>query len=245
MCSVCLERGKGWQGWNRVPAMAAGKALGPWVDLSHPVGPDMPCASIFPRPALSLLKEMPADPFNVTALQMVVHAGTHVDAPRHYYLDGPAFEDVPLERLHGPGVVWRIDAAADAVIDVADLELCRPELRPGDMLALDTGWAERFGSHEYERHPSMSPEAAAWLAERDIKMLACDFATPDLVYHLREPGFDWPVHRTLLSRGILICEHLTGHAALAGKRVEFMFGALPIRGSDGAPARVVARLVAD
>ena len=45
--------------------------------------------------------------------------------------------------------------------------------------------------------------------------LACDFATPDLVYHLRKPGFNWPVHRALLSRGILICEHLTGHAALA------------------------------
>jgi kynurenine formamidase len=140
-------------------------------------------------------------------------------------------------------VVWRLDPDPDQVIGVSDLEKCRPGLRPGDILALDTGWAGRFGDESYDRHPSLSPEAAVWLAERQIKMLACDFATPDLVYHLRPAGFNWPVHRTLLSRGILICEHLRGHAPLAGRYVEFMFGALPIAGADGAPARVVARLV--
>lgn len=243
MCEACTPAATGWLGWLPLPARSAGRPLGPWIDLSHAVGPSMPCASIFPRPSLSLLREMPRDPFNVTELRMVVHAGTHVDSPRHYYLEGPAFEDIPLERLCGPGVVWRIAAEPDAVIDVADLEACRPELRPGDILALDTGWAARFGDESYERHPSLSPDAAAWLVDQRIKMLACDFATPDLVYHLRRPSFDWPVHRTLLSRGILICEHLTGHARLAGRHVEFMFAALPIGGSDGAPARVVARLV--
>jgi arylformamidase len=59
------------------------------------------------------------------------------------------------------------------------------------------------------------------------------------------PTPDWPVHRTLLSRGVLVCEHLTGHTALAGKRVEFMFNALNIEASNGAPARVVARLLRD
>lgn len=243
MCETCATSGTGWLGWIPLPERQAGPALGPWTELSYPVSPDLPCASIFQRPSLSLLREMPKDPFNVTELRMVVHAGTHVDSPRHYYLDGPAFEDIPFERLNGPGVVWRLDPGPDEVIGVAALEKCRPELRPGDILALDTGWAGRFGDESYDRHPSLSPEAAVWLVERQIKMLACDFATPDLVYHLRPAGFDWPVHRTLLSRGILICEHLRGHAPLAGRHVEFMFGALPIAGSDGAPARVVARLV--
>jgi kynurenine formamidase len=243
MCEACATSGTGWLGWIPLPERSAGRALGPWIELSHPVGPDMPCASIFARPSLSLVRQMPKDPFNVTELSMVVHAGTHVDSPRHYYLDGPAFEEIPFERLHGPGVVWRLEVEPEAVIGVGDLERRRPQLRPGDILALDTGWAARFGDESYERHPSLSAEAAAWLAGQRIKLLACDFATPDLVYRLRPQGFDWPVHRTLLSRGILICEHLTGHAALAGRHVEFIFGALPIAGSDGAPARVLARVV--
>jgi len=245
MCETCEQRGKGWLGWSSLPAHRTGAPLGPWIELSHAVGPDTPCASIFARPSLTLLREMPKDPFNVTELRMVVHAGTHVDAPRHYYLDGPGAEDIPFDRLQGPGVVWTVPAEPDEVIGVEALQRCDPELRPGDILALDTGWAARVGHESYDRHPSLSAEAAAWLADRQIKMLACDFATPDLVYHLRQPGFDWPVHRTLLSRGILVCEHLTGHAALAGGRAEFIFGALPIDGSDGAPARVVARPVAD
>jgi len=245
MCETCAERGKGWLGWSALPLRVAGKPLGPWTDLSHAVGPHTPCASIFAPPELKRLREMPTDPFQVTELRMVVHAGTHVDSPRHYFLDGPAFEDIPLERLHGPGVVWRIEAEPDAVIGVEMLEACRPELRPGDILALDTGWAARFGTPLYDRHPSLSAEAAAWLAGLQVKLVACDFATPDLVYHLRRPGFDWPVHRTLLSRGILVCEHLTNHGQFAGRRMEFMFGALPIEGSDGAPARVLARPVTD
>jgi kynurenine formamidase len=36
---------------------------------------------------------------------MVVHTGTHVDAPCHFFSDGPSMEQVPLERWNGPGVV--------------------------------------------------------------------------------------------------------------------------------------------
>lgn len=245
MCDACLEPGKGWKGWLDLPPIKAGKPAGNWIDLSHQVSPTMPCASIFPVPSFHRLKQVPADPFTVTEIHMVAHAGTHVDSPRHFLLDGPAFDEIPLDRLCGPGVVWHIPKPLDGIIDVADLERCEPQLRPGDILAVDTGWAAKFGTADYERHPSFSTPAAEWMVEKRIKLLACDFATPDLVYHLRRPGFNWPVHHTLLSRGILVCEHLTGHAALAGRRVEFIFGALNVSDGDGAPARVMARATAD
>jgi kynurenine formamidase len=60
----------------------------------------------------------------------------------------------------------------------------------------------------------------------------------------RPPGFDWPVHHVLLSRGVLIAENLTNLRALAGRRIEAMVLGLRIEGADGAPARVVARPVA-
>jgi len=49
------------------------------------------------------------------------------------------------------------------------------------------------------------------------------------------------VHKILLSCGVLIVEHLTGLAPLAGQRVEIIVGAVNIEGADGAPARVLAR----
>jgi arylformamidase len=241
MCDRGDQMGQGWLGWSPLPPDRAGAAAGAWMDLTHRVSTTMPCASIFPTPRFGLLRALPDDPFNVTEIHMVAHAGTHVDAPLHFFADAPDMASIPHERLNGVGVVWRLEPQPDEVIDVAALERCRPRLEPGDILALDTGWAARFETPDYDRHPSLSPEAADWLVAQRIKLLACDFATPDLVYHRRAAGFDWPVHRTLLSRGILICEHLTGHAALAGERVEFRFAALPIVDGDGSPARVYAR----
>jgi kynurenine formamidase len=243
MCEGCNERGRGWRGWLELPVSKLSSSSAPWLDLSYPVGPTMPCASIFPKPGLRKLKELPKDPFTVTELSMVVHAGTHVDSPRHYFLDGPAFNEIPLDRLYGQGVVWHIPKRADEIIGVEDFARAQPALEPGDILALDTGWSGHFGTALYESHPSLSTEAAEWLVDRKIKILACDFATPDLVYHLRKPGFDWPVHNRLLSRGVLVCEHLTGHTSLAGHRCEFIFAALNIEGSDGAPARILGRTV--
>jgi kynurenine formamidase len=231
----------GWLGWSELPPAAPQAASGGWIDLTHRLSPAMPCASIFPKPRFGRIRSLPADPFNVTDIHMVAHAGTHVDAPLHFLEDGPDMASVPVDRLTGPGVVWHLDMDPDEVIEPGHLERCRPLLREGDILAVDTGWAKLSGTVLYERHPSFSAESAAWMVERRIKLLACDFATPDLVYHRREPGFDWPVHHQLLSRGILICEHLTGHAALAGERVHFQFGALPIVDGDGSPARVLAR----
>lgn len=243
MCES-VRYGSGWLGWNRFDPPATGAPSGSWIDLSYPVEADMPCASIFEKPSFRKVRRMPEHPFDVTEMTMVVHSGTHIDSPRHYYLDGPAFEDIPLDRLHGPGVIWSIPCEPEEVIALDRLRGAAPALREGDILAIDTGWDQRFGTSDYDRHPSLSVEAAAWLVERKIKLFACDFATPDLVYHLRPDGFDWPVHRALLSRGILICEHLRGHGALAGRRVEFLFNAMNIKGSDGAPVRALCREIA-
>lgn len=245
MCETCLERGRGWRGWIDVPPPQLSASDAPWLDLSYPVGPATPCASIFPTPSFRTLKQVPQDPFTVTELSMVVHAGTHVDAPCHFFLDGPAFDEIPLDRLHGQGVVWHLPKAPDGVIGADEFEFARPKLKPGDILAIDTGNSKRFGTELYERHPSLSTEAAQWLIDHKVKLLACDFATPDLVYHLRQPGFDWPVHNLLLSRGVLVCEHLTGHTSLAGHRVDFIFAGLAIVGSDGAPARILGRKAAN
>jgi kynurenine formamidase len=245
MCEGPHRPGEGWRGWMRLPPAEHVTALGDWIDLSYAVGPAMPCASIFPKPSFPRLRQVPQDPFNVTEIRMVAHAGTHVDSPRHYFNNAPAFEDIPLDRLCGPGVIWRLPKEANAIIEVEELERAMPRLRPGDILAIDTGWAASFGTDRYERHPSLSTAAAHWLVGQRIKLFACDFATPDLVYHLRGGGFDWPVHRALLGNGILVCEHLRGHAALAGHRVEFIFAALNVTAGDGAPARVLARAIAE
>jgi arylformamidase len=235
----------GWQGWPSLPTLRTGGALGDWVDLTYSFSPDVPHVGMFPAPTLTRLAEMPAQPLNVTRMETVVHVGTHVDAPRHFVLDGPAMEAIPLDRLMGPGVVVRLDKPAYGVVEPADLDRAEPGIRPGDIVAIDTGWGERWGTPDWDRQPCLSVAAARWLVDRGVKLLAVDTPTPDLPLDRRPADFTWPVHRTLLRHGTLIAEQLANLRALAGRRAEFLLAPLPIVGSDGSPARVLARPVAE
>jgi arylformamidase len=244
MCDPVTDRKPGWQGWLDLPAPAVSQAAGGWIDVSHGITEMLSRARSFPQPRIRQIATIPQNPANVTEVQMVVHHGTHLDAPRHFIADGPTMEEIPLERLYGPGVVWRIDAPDYGIIEPADLERATPRMRPGDIVFFDTGRARHVNTEAYERHAALSPEAAAWLVERGAKIVGVDFTTPDVSNEKRPPDFNFPVHHTLLSHGVLIAEHMTNLGTLAGRRIETMFLGLNIVGSDGAPARVVARPVA-
>jgi kynurenine formamidase len=244
MCDSPAKNGyRGWQGWLPLPGARLEASCGDWVDLTYPLSPDVPRVASFPAPVFTRIAEMPQRPLNVTRMDTVVHIGTHLDAPRHFFLDGPSMEEIPLDRVMGRGVVIRIEKPAYGVIDAGDLERASPHIEPGDIVAVDTGWGGRWGTREWDQQPCFSVEAARWLLDRRVKLLAVDTPTPDLPLDRRAPDFTWPVHRTLLGHGILIAEQLANLGSLSGKRVEFMFGPLPIAGSDGSPARVLARAV--
>jgi len=227
---------KRWRGWR-----SAGPATKEWIELSHPLSAALARIPFFPPARFERIMSMPKDPLNATEMQMVCHFGTHVDAPCHFIPDGPAFHEIPLDRLHGSGVVWRIDAEPFGVIDAATLARQRPAARPDDIVFLATGWSDCIGTQRYADNPALDPDAARWLVDHAIKLLAVDFITPDLAVPRRPPGFDWPVHHILLGNGVLIAENLTNLRSLAGHRVDALFLALNIEGSDGAPVRAVAR----
>ncbi|UQG62636.1 cyclase family protein (plasmid) [Marinobacter sp. M3C] len=241
MCDGNSNKISGWRGWPDLPPSPAIEPLGDWLDLSHVLDENVALASVFPKPRFERLKSMPKDRLNVTEMQMVVHAGTHVDAPRHFLQDGPAFDEIPLKHLHGQGVVVSCPANPFGEIDLADLESAAAHIREGDIVALHTGWWKHVGTAVYDDHPCLTPAAAQWLVERKVKLLATDFPSPDLAISRRGVGFNWPVHHILLTNGTLVSENITGHETLVGQRAEFLFLALNIAGSDGAPARVLAR----
>lgn len=230
-----------WQGWMELRLEECAPGKGPWVDLSQTVYDGMPRFASFSAPRVEQIKKMPEDPLNVTELQIICHVGTHVDAPRHFVANGPTMDEIPLNRLHGPGVVWTLDVEPFGLVRVEDLERAEPELQWGDIVLLDCGWWASFGTGLYDENYSLSTDAALWLVDHGVKLVGVDCGTVDLAHSRRAAGFNWPVHRILLSHGVLVAEHLTNLRSLSGKRVEVIFLPLKIRGADGAPARVMAR----
>ena len=242
MCESPTIKGRtGWRGWLELPSRTIQKTDEKWVDLTHPFSTSVPRSAMFPPPKFSYFAQMPERPLNITHMETIVHMGTHVDAPRHFYADGPGMDEIPLERMTGQGVVIRLEKAINEEIGVDDLAAARPRIEPGDIVAIDTGWSGRWGTPEWNRHPYLSLEAAQWLVDQKVKLVAVDTATPDLPYDLRPKDFRFPVHCLLLKDGVLISEQIANLHKLEGRRVEFLFCPLSIEGCDGAPARVLAR----
>jgi len=239
MCEATVTKQYEWKGWIDIPKPTISGTHQPWIDLSHPITETLSRIPFFPQPKIGRWQTFP--PANVTEIHMVVHHGTHFDAPRHFVNDGPTIDQVPLERLYGQGVIWRIEKPARGAIGPEDLERAKPKVQRGDIVLIDTGWWEQVNTDTYEDHPVLTREAALWLIENGVKLVGVDSSSTDEAVHYRAPTFDYPVHRTLLSHGVLIAEHLTNLTVLAGHRVEIMFLGINIVGSDGAPARVVAR----
>jgi arylformamidase len=230
-----------WQGWRTLPGPPAEAG---WIDLSHPLTDSFPYPSYFAAPRIGRVMSLPDDPLNLTRMEMMCHYGTHVDAPNHFIDDAPGISDVPLDRLAGEGVVWRIEASDNSLIGADALDRASPAVRPGGIVLIDTGWARYVGTDRYSEHPSLGQDAADWLVDHEVKLVGFDVLTPDLPVHRRPKGFAFPIHRTLLAAGTLIVENVRNLDQLAGSRAEVLSLPLPLVGADGSPIRLLARPLA-
>ena len=70
------------------------------IDVTVPLDQNLP---VYPGNAPFVLEAVKrvarGDSSNVSTLHMSAHAGTHVDAPRHFFDDGPGVDGLPLEML--------------------------------------------------------------------------------------------------------------------------------------------------
>ncbi len=200
------------------------------IDLSHVFDNAMPVYPGDPTPELQQATEIGPTGYAIGSVHTVLHAGTHIDGPRHVFEEGVFLSDVPVERFAGRGVL--IDARGRAVVD-ADA-LAGKMLRQGDIVLVMSGRSALYRSPEYFLESAVVTGGFAQaLADAGVSMLGIDFASPD------HPPF--PVHRLLLSHGILIIENLTNLERLIGVPC-FEVIALPVRfRAEAALARVVAR----
>ena len=110
------------------------------------------------------------------------HVATHVDAPIHIVEGAARLEDVHLGRLIGEAVVLDLDrGGADYGYTVEDLEQARPEVRPGDIVLIYSGFRDAKPGGRM-RQTYLTPGAAEWLVARGVHAVGLEPASPDPVY---------------------------------------------------------------
>jgi arylformamidase len=172
------------------------------------------------------------DSSNVSTVHLSAHAGTHVDAPRHFFDDRPGVESLPLDLLCGPARV--VEVSTHKAIEAEDLRSL--DLSADQRLLIKTRNSELWGSPEFHRDfIGVAEGAARLLVERGVKVVGVDYLS---VEAFKTPGA--PTHHILLGAGTIVIEGLDLHAVEPGPYEMFC---LPLRivDADGAPARVVLR----
>lgn len=213
------------------------------VDLTHPLAADVYNPPGFPPVRVEQLPCPPGAVLRDTLVELVVHVGTHIDAPLHLLGREQDAAGLRLEALIGPAVAWAFACEAPREIGLDELRAARPEARPGDQVYVHTGWDRFFADADrFAAHPHLSAEAAEWLAGQGVALVGIDTPTPDLAVGARGDGFGFPVHRALLGADIPIVENVAGLGAVAGRRFTGHVCPIPLVGADGAPARVFAVL---
>jgi kynurenine formamidase len=243
-----------------------------FYDLSHPWGHNAPLWPYFPDVKIERFHYHAKSGVLSQQITTFMHCTTHTDAPAHVIEGAPFIDEVPLESYFGTGVVVSIPKGKWEVITAADLENARPEIQPGDIVIVNTGWHSHYGDTRkyFVESPGTYDEAGAWLVEKGVKGFGIDCQALDhplgtaigpqpngpLIPEVldeyreltgREVSEDFPLwepcHRHLLGNGIVGFENVGGEIdEVTGKRVTF--AAFPWRWEkgDGCIVRLVAIL---
>lgn len=210
------------------------------IDLSYPLATETPIFPGAPPVEVDAL-ERTGDAetkgrrsLNVTRLGMMVHTGTHMDAPFHFFGAGSSIDEIPLDHCVGPALLVTLPGLdAGQEIDLTNLPNLREKLHSVHKVVLNTGWARRWGTPGYfTDHPRISGHSSAYLRECGVHLVGVDMPSVD-----RSP---FPSHLELLGSGIVIVENLTNLDAIGEEVFQLSAVPLKLKGRDGSPVRAFA-----
>ena len=170
----------------------------------------------------------------VEFLTLSTHSGTHLDAPYHYHpkMDrgrpAATIDEIPLAWCLSDGVLLDFRHKADGErITVADvkkeLDRIRYELKPLDIVLVQTGADQAWGKPEYlVKGAGMDRESTLYLTEQGVRVVGIDAWSwdrplPFLAAEFKEKGDPrviWEAHFAGIETGYCHMEKLANLSAI-------------------------------
>lgn len=211
------------------------------MDLTQPIFNNMPYQpKILTPPEIRLTSNVVVDSVNITEIRLPSHIGTHIDAPRQFFEKGKTINEYDILKFIGECVVIEVNKSSNQPITRNDIRKYEGLVKENTIVFFNTGWGSLFRYPEYYSHPYISEEVAWWLRDCKVSIIGVDTLTPEIPYHMRREGFDYPIHKILLSNDILIIENLNLTQLNGISKIWITAFPIPIIGCEAAPCRVVA-----
>ncbi len=188
----------------------------------YDISQKMPGCKVYsddPEPKLETLKSMDeGEVYNLSALYMCAHNGTHTDAPRHFFKDGDTIDRVPIEAFVGMCFV----AEHEGDVSAADAERILEKARI-------SGAAERI---LIKGAAVVTLAAAEVFAAAGLRLLGNESQS------VGPEAAPMAVHKTMLGAGTVLLEGVRLSAAAEGA---YLLSAAPLNfaGAEGSPCRAV------
>lgn len=212
-----------------------------YIDLSHIEEAQMPVDPSLLLPELKFFGRVGVNggKHNLEVISYCPHIGTHMDSPFHVIADKASIEAWPADILIGPADVIAVGHAGNYVItqkDIQDWEKKYGAIKSNDGVLLHTGhdanWTKGYEAYIKNGYPTISVEAAKYLAAKKIRYIAVESISPE--------GDSTEVHKVFLGQGIPVIENVCNLGRIANKRVETV-GTFPaVKGATGVWIRLLA-----
>ena len=216
------------------------------IDLTHTLSPEIPTfdggCGFNVSSATDYIECTEPNLFRVQKLQLNAGIGTHIDSPAHCIPGSATIDNLKLENLVTDCVVIQIKTNDENYVIMPEtieaFEKQYGQIQPSTFVLFHTGWDAFWNTPEKyindHKYPSVHPNTAKMLLERDIAGLGIDTLSADA------GTSDFPVHRVLLGAGKYLVENVANAAELPATGAKIF--ALPMKIKDGteAPLRLVA-----
>ena len=158
--------------------------------------------------------------YNLSAIRMCAHNGTHVDAPYHFYNDGKKIDEMPLEAFVGYAYVAEHNGVLTSEDAIEILDRARQASNRASKRILIKGEA------------TVSLDAAKVFAEAGVLLLGNESQT------VGPKEAPMEVHLELLKKEIVLLEGIRLKGVDEGV---YILNAAPLNlgGCDGAPCRAI------
>ena len=171
--------------------------------------------------------------FNVSRIELGVHAGTHIDAPFHVFENGNTVDQISLDALIGSVQVVEIP---DGISVIDKNCLTNLNFRDGiERILLKTSNSIYWETDPFsfnKEYVAINSEGAKYLADMDLKLIGVDYFSVSSYDDLKQP------HLILLDRGIVLLENIDLRQVVP-EMYKLICLPLKIIGTDGAPVRAV------
>jgi arylformamidase len=206
------------------------------LDLTREVKNDSKVFPGSPLPKFITWTKMDVHNYDSEVIFMSTHTGTHMDAPSHFARDVSSIDKIAVSRFISKAILIKIKKGSDQLITASEIETSNVSIMEGDTIVFSTLWENEVDKDYFFSHnPGLAEDAAKYLVNKKVNAVCIDSPSID-----RGSDNNYPVHKILLSKEILVVENLCNLSKLNTQYFTLIITPLKLFGASGSPIRAIA-----